>query len=56
MGMVIIGLTVGMALVKGAMVGVLRKALPYIQPVGTWMMILAGSYIIFYWLTIGELL
>ena len=56
MGFVIMGLTIGMALFKGAMVGVLRKALPYIQPVGTWMMILAGSYIIFYWLTIGELL
>ena len=56
MGMVIIGLTLGMAVFKGAMVGALRKALPYIAPVGTWMMILAGSYIIFYWLTIGELL
>ena len=56
MGFVIIGLTLGMALFKGAMVGGLRKALPYIQPVGTWMMIVAGSYIVFYWLTIGELL
>ena len=54
MGMVIVGLTLGMALFKGAMVGALRKALPYMQPVGTWMMILAGSYIIFYWLTIGR--
>ena len=56
MGFVIMGLTIGMALFKGAMVGALRKALPYLQPVGTWMMILAGSYIVFYWLTIGELL
>ena len=32
----------------------MRKALPYIQPVGTWMMVLAGTYIIFYWLTIGN--
>ena len=56
MGFVIIGLTLGMALFKGAMVGGLRKALPYIQPVGTWMMIVAGSYIVFYWLTLGELL
>ena len=54
MGAVIVGLTLGMALFKGAMVGALRKALPYIQPVGTWMLILAGSYIIFYWLTIGR--
>ena len=56
MGFVIMGLTIGMALFKGAMVGALRKVLPYIAPVGTWMMILAGSYIIFYWLTIGEVL
>ena len=54
MGIVIVGLTLGMALFKGAMVGALRKALPYMQPVGAWMMILAGSYIIFYWLTIGR--
>ena len=56
MGLVILSLTLGMALFKGAMVGGLRKALPYIQPVGTWMMILAGSYIVFYWLTIGNIL
>ena len=56
MGTVIMALTLGMALFKGAMVGVLRKALPYIQPVGTWMMIVAGAYIVFYWLTIGNLL
>jgi cytochrome c-type biogenesis protein len=56
MGLVILSLTLGMALFKGAMVGGLRKALPYIQPVGTWMMIVAGSYIVFYWLTIGNIL
>lgn len=56
MGFVIMGLTIGMALFKGSMVGAMRKTLPYIQPFGTWMMLVAGSYIIFYWLTIGELL
>jgi cytochrome c biogenesis protein CcdA len=56
MGLVILSLTLGMALFKGAMVGALRKALPYIQPVGTWMMIVAGAYIVFYWLTIGNIL
>jgi len=57
MGLVIIILTVGMALLKGAvMVQALRKSLPYIQPVGALLMILAGSYIVFYWLTIGGLL
>jgi hypothetical protein len=56
MGLVILALTLGMAFFKGAMVGGLRQALPYIQPVGSWLMVLAGTYIIFYWLTIGGLL
>ena len=56
MGLVIMALTVGMAVFKGAMVGALRKALPYIQPVGSWLMVVAGAYIVFYWLTIGGLL
>ena len=56
MGFVIMLLTVGMALFQSAAVGVMRKALPYIQPVSAGMMILAGSYIVFYWLTLGGLL
>ena len=56
MGLVIIGLTVGMALFKGAMMGFVRKGLPYVQPIGSWLMVVAGSYIVFYWLSIGGLL
>ena len=56
MGAVIQILTLGVALFKGAMVGGLRKALPYVQPIGSWLMVVAGSYIVFYWLTIGGLL
>jgi len=56
MGIVIMALTLGMAIFKGAMVNAVRKALPYIQPVGSWLMVLAGMYIVFYWLTIGGLL
>ena len=56
MGFVIMLLTVGMALFQGAAVGVLRKALPLIQPFSAGMMIVAGSYIVFYWLTLGGLL
>lgn len=56
MGLVIMALTLGMAIFKGAMTRFLRRALPYIQPVGAWLMVLAGAYIIFYWLTIGGLL
>ena len=55
MGLIIITLTIGMALFKGAMVGAFRKALPYIAPVGSWLMVVAGTYIVFYWLTVGDL-
>ena len=55
MGMVIVALTVGMALFKGAMVGFLRKTLRFIQPASSVLMVVAGSYIVFYWLTIGGL-
>lgn len=56
MGTVILVLTIAMALFKGALVGALRKILPYTQPVSAAFMILAGAYIVFYWLTEGELL
>ncbi len=56
MGIVIMALTLGMAFFKTAMVGALRKALPYIAPLGAWLMVVAGMYIVFYWLTIGDLL
>jgi cytochrome c biogenesis protein CcdA len=56
MGVVIMGLTLGMAFFKGTMVNGLRKALPYIQPIGATLMVIAGVYIIFYWLTLGGLL
>ena len=55
MGLVIMALTLGMAFFKGAMVGWVRKALPFAQPVGAWLMVIAGAYLVFYWLTIGGL-
>lgn len=55
MGLVILALTLGMAFFKGAMVGLVRKALPYIQPIGAWLMVIAGTYLVFYWLTVGGL-
>jgi len=56
MGVVILALTIGMAFFKTAMVGAFRKVMPYVQPVGSWLMVIAGMYIVFYWLTIGDLL
>ena len=56
MGLVIMALTLGMAFFKTAMVSALKKALPYIQPLGSGLMVISGTYIVFYWLTIGGLL
>ena len=56
MGVVIITLTLGMAFFKSAMARVIRKASPYIESVGSWLMVIAGTYIVFYWLTIGGVL
>ena len=56
MGVVIIALTLSMALFKGAMLNGMRKVMPYVHPIGTWLMIVAGTYIVFYWLSLGGLL
>ena len=55
MGAVITGLTLGMALFKGTAVGLLWNTLRYIQLLSSVLMLVAGSYIVFYWLTIGGL-
>ena len=56
MGTVILALTIGMAVFKGALVGSLRKMLPYIGTISAVMLLVAGAFIVYYWLTIGELL
>jgi len=55
MGFVITVLTISMAVFKGAMVGALRTTLAYVQPISAALMVVAGSYIVYYWLTIGGL-
>ena len=54
MGSVILTLTLIIAIFKSAMVGVPRKMFPFIQPISATLMILAGSYIVYYWLTLGR--
>ena len=56
MGSVILALTIGMALFKGAATGALRKALPHVGTISAVMLLVAGTFIVYYWLTIGELL
>ena len=56
MGTVILVLTVGMAVFKGAMVGGLRKMLPHVARISAVMLLVSGTFIVYYWLTIGELM
>ena len=56
MGLVIVLMTLGMAIFKEATVGFLRKTLPLVQPLGAVLMIVAGAYVVYYWLTIGGLI
>lgn len=54
MTFVITVLTIGIAVFKGAMVNQIRKAMPYVHPISAGVLILVGGYLIFYWLTEGE--
>ncbi|MBN4059324.1 hypothetical protein JYT32_00215 [Dehalococcoides mccartyi] len=47
-------LTIGIAVFKGAMVNQVRRMMPYVQPISAGVLILVGGYLIFYWLTEGE--
>jgi hypothetical protein len=51
MGSVLLVLTVGLSLVKeGGVVKAMRRTLPYIQRISAILLLLAGSYIVYYWL------
>ena len=54
MGSVIMALTLGMAIARSALLRWMRAVLPYVGIVGAWLMVVAGTYIVFYWLTIGR--
>ncbi len=56
MGLVISGLTLSVAFFKQAVLRYARKALPYVQPASAFLLLVAGAYIVYYWLTLGGLL
>jgi cytochrome c biogenesis protein CcdA len=56
MGSVMLVLTLGIAVVKeGVVVGALRKILPYVQKISAVLLLVAGGYIVYYWLSSGLL-
>ena len=56
MGLIILLLTVSMAVFKGVVVGGLRAALPHVERVSAILLVVAGSYIVYYWLFKGRLI
>jgi cytochrome c-type biogenesis protein len=56
MGVVVIGVTLAVALFRDAVLTRTRKTMRYVQPVSAALLLLAGAYIMYYWLTLGGLL
>ncbi len=55
-GVVVIGVTHGVALFRDAVLTRTRMAMRYVQPASAALLLLAGAYIMYYWLTLGGLL
>ena len=56
MAFVITVLTISIAIFKGALVNQFRKLMPYLNSISAGILIVVGGYLIFYWLTEGELI
>ncbi len=55
MGVILLALTISLALFKGLFVRRLRRLVPFVERAGAVLMMGAGLYIIYYWLTKGQL-
>ena len=56
MGSIIIPLTLAVSVFKGTIERFLQQAIPYMQRTSAILLISAGTYIVFYWLTLGNLI
>lgn len=56
MSLVVTVLTLAMTLFKEATLARTRRIMPYVQPGSAILLLLAGTYIVYYWLTLGGLL
>lgn len=54
MASVLMGLTLALAFFKQGLVARLRKAVPYVQLASAVLLVLAGSYMIFYWSSLNQ--
>ena len=53
MGSMILFVTLSMAILKGVIIRYIKLALPYVERIGFFLVVLSGMYIVFYWMTIG---
>jgi cytochrome c-type biogenesis protein len=51
MASVLVALTLALALFKGGLVARIKRAVPYVQLASAVLLVLAGAYMIFYWLS-----
>jgi hypothetical protein len=54
MAAVLVTLTLALAFFKQGLVKWLRKAAPYVRLAAAGLLVLAGAYVIFYWLSSGS--
>lgn len=50
MGVVLVAMTIGMALFKQATVNFFRRVVPYVQHLSAGLVLLMGTYLVYYWL------
>ena len=55
MGSMIMFVTLSMVILKGVIVTYIKSVVPYVERIGFLLVVLAGMYIVFYWMTIGGL-
>ena len=56
MGLIILLLTVSIAIFKGAVVSKIQPILPHVERVSAVLLLVAGTYIVYYWLFKGDLI
>lgn len=56
MTFLILAITIAIAIAKSALVNHLRRIMPYLNAISATVLIIVGAYLVFYWLTEGDLI
>lgn len=52
MGAILVALAVGVATSRDAIVGHMRRLMPYVERIGGWLLLASGIFIVYYWTTL----